>query len=241
MMHIPAPFWSGSSDGDPYWGDVILLLHFEDAPGTTLPADSSSFSQALSASTAGLQVTDDDALFGSGSLKTVSASPGNAGRLGFIPGAHADAEEWTIEFAFKPASIINWNFGFGWSNTNGYIILAGPLDGSNSGKILVKTSGSPSMVSTTTLPLNVWTHVALTRGYTSPGVYTSRLFVDGVKEAESTSGAPPFVSGVFWAIGETDSSGFSGMNGRLDEFRLTTACRYTANFAVPTAPYPDGA
>lgn len=238
-MIVGPTFFSSPSGGDPYWGDVILLLHFEDASGTTLPLDSSSFSQALSASTAGLQVTTADSKYGSGSLESVSATYGNAGRLGFIPGAQADSEEWTIEFWLKPFSIQDFNFGFGFSNTNGYIILAGPLDGASSGKIQVSNGGSPSMVSTSSIALNVWTHIALTRQYTSVGVYTSRLFIGGVKEVESTSGAPPFVSGVFWAIGETDSAGFSGLNGYLDEFRLTTACRYTADFAPPASAFPN--
>ncbi len=239
-MIVGPTFFSSPSGGDPYWGDVILLLHFEDAPGTTLPLDSSSFSQALSASTAGLETTNAASLYGSGSLESVSTIAGNGGRLGFIPGAHADSEEWTIEFSLYPFSILNWNFGFGFSNSNGYIILAGPLDGANSGKIQVSNSGVVTLVSATTITLNAWTHVALTRGYTSPGVYTARLFINGIKEAESTSGAPPFVSGVFWAIGETDSAGFSALNGYLDEFRLTTACRYTADFTPPTASYPNG-
>lgn len=231
--------WNGES-GDPYWGNVIFLMHADDTPGTTLPVDSSSFAQTTWVGVPGLQTTAIQSKFGGGSLTSIDA-PNYAGLIAFLPGSEGNADEWTIEFWLRPLSIGNYNFGFVFSNGNGIILLAGPLDSAFSGRILCVNSLSASMASTTTIALNDWTHVAVSRAFTSVGVYTSRLFINGVKEDESASGLPPLNNSSSWRIGQTDSAGFSALRGYLDDFRITAGvARYTADFTPPAKAFPNG-
>lgn len=236
-MIVGPTFFSSGETGDPFWSSVILLLHFDDAGGTTLPVDSSSFSQTLFVATAGLEVALAEKKFGSGAFTSMLVS--KAGRVTFQPGTEGNAEEYTIEFWLHPTAIDNYNFGFTFSNLNGIILLAGPLDPSYSGRMLCVNGGLASIASTSTIALNAWTHVALTRQQTSPGIYTTRMFINGVKESESTAGLPPLSANV-WRIGQTDTAGFSAIRGYLDDMRITTVCRYTADFTPPTAAFPDG-
>lgn len=80
-----------------------------------------------------------------------------------------------------------------------------------------------------------WHHVAITR---SSGVL--RIFIDGVKGAE--------VSGVTYSLGSTSlyigrdaNSAIRYLYGHVNDYRLTTVARYTANFTPPTAAFQDNA
>ena len=84
--------------------------------------------------------------------------------------------------------------------------------------------------------LGVWTHVAVGRSGAN-----LRLFAGGVQQGTtfniSTSTIFPF--NAVTLIGQTTNGATYGMNGNIDEFRMTKAARYTANFTPPTAPFPN--
>lgn len=227
--------WMGEG-GDPYWGNVILLLHADDTPGTTLPVDSSSFAQTLSIATAGLQTTAVDKKYGAGSLTSIAA--GFEGRLAFVPGSEGNSQDWTIEFWWKQTSIGNQPFGFVFSSGNGIIRVGSILDGSSrEQKILLIAAGAVVGESTTTIALNTWYHIAVSRSW--DGVAgTTRLFIDGVKEDEVVT--MPALSADVWRIGQWDTAGFSGVRGYVDDFRITTVARYTADFTPPAKAFPNG-
>jgi len=82
------------------------------------------------------------------------------------------------------------------------------------------------------ISLNVWTHVACCR---QSGVI--RMFVNGVKSTETLTYTTN-ISQDLMVIG-TDRSLSNGFIGLMDEVRITKGiARYTANFPVPTAPFP---
>ena len=79
-------------------------------------------------------------------------------------------------------------------------------------------------------PINdgVWHHVAVDRR-----AGTLRLFVDGVVQA-SVANTDTFIMPTSTRIGSRqDSAGY--FNGALDDFRITAASRYAANFSPPAA------
>ena len=82
---------------------------------------------------------------------------------------------------------------------------------------------------------NEWSHVAVVRNGTS-----LRIYLNGVSSASTTlpNGAVlNSVSGNI-QIGREQSSYY--WNGYIDDLRITKGvARYTANFSVPTAQFPD--
>ena len=79
-----------------------------------------------------------------------------------------------------------------------------------------------------------WTHFALTRDGT-----TTRLFKDGVSGATSTASLGSDQTSYFLAFGG-DATGRNGLDGYVDEFRLTYGkARYTSNFTPSTKAFPD--
>jgi len=106
-----------------------------------------------------------------------------------------------------------------------------------------------------------WHHVAVTRSLLAGEI---RLFVDGTADGAPTGGVagnlsypdngqpdpgnncgtgPCINSDPFIVIGTEKHDAFPGrlaFNGSIDELRLSTNLRYTANFAVPTGPFSPG-
>jgi hypothetical protein len=91
---------------------------------------------------------------------------------------------------------------------------------------------SGTLFTTSAIPLNQWTHVALTRSGT-----TYKGFFNGTLEVTATlSGTPSVGSGGVFIGGDTGGERFVGL---MDEFRFTKSCRYTASFTPPTAPFAN--
>ena len=79
-----------------------------------------------------------------------------------------------------------------------------------------------------------WTHFALTRDGT-----TTRFFKDGVSGATSTASLGADQTSYFLAFGG-DATGRNGLDGYVDEFRLTYGkARYTSNFTPSAEAFPD--
>lgn len=237
---IVGPTFFSSPTGDPYWDQVILLLHCDGVDGSTTFTDSSSYAQTMFLNAGSPRISTTQSKFGGASLTSIDIA--RAGRIGFVPGAEGVAEEYTIEFWIRPEAIDNLNFGFIFSNHNGLIRLSGPPEGAPYvGKISLINATVLQAASTTVLPLDTWTHVAVTREAPSPPANTCRLFIDGVKEAEGSSFLPPLnITGNPWEVGRTDLAGGSAIRGHIDDFRITTVCRYTADFDVPASAFPNG-
>jgi YD repeat-containing protein len=84
------------------------------------------------------------------------------------------------------------------------------------------------------IPLNTWTHVALTRQGT-----THRTWVNGVLDSEMTGVGSINASAAPFDLGATIGSAWF-FNGYIDEFRITKGkARYTANFMPPTAEFAN--
>lgn len=220
---------------DPYADSVVLAMHFEGANGSTTFTD-----------LRGKAVTPN----GNAQLTTTSPKFGTA--CATFDGASdsltiADHDDFdfgssdiTIEFWFKSTQttsnvgllVRSWAGGYtgGWSfqlNGNG----SGPLTlywaDYSTGSVFMQGSGTGHRDGN-------WHHVAWTR---SGNVH--RLFLDGVQVAITTTSANFGPSTQILAIGTDPYFGGRDFNGQIDDLRITRACRWTSNFALPVNQFPD--
>ncbi len=90
----------------------------------------------------------------------------------------------------------------------------------------------PSLVSVNSVPLNTWTHVAITRDSAN----TLRMFVGGKLEASLANYTYNIEQSRPW-IGRFNNISYSGapFRGYIDELRITAGvARYTADFTPPS-------
>ena len=89
--------------------------------------------------------------------------------------------------------------------------------------------------STGTVPLNTWTHVAVTRYGSS-----IRLFINGIVDGTATnSGSTEFNSSGAYTIGADQAGDEVMFTGYINDLRTTKGvARYTANFTPPTTAFP---
>jgi hypothetical protein len=212
--------------GDPYWSSVQLLLHMEFQGLNYIFADSGPFNYASTAA-GQAQVTTTRSKFGSGS----GLFDGSSDRV-----VYADSDSW--HFAAGDFTIESWvyivsNGGVIASNQSAWYLYA------DNSQVIFEFSPNGSNFTTITRASSIsnatWAHVAVCRSGSD-----LRLFVDGVQAGATYSiGA----TSLFDSTGTMNIGNFVGTssswNGNLDEVRITKAARYTANFAPPTAAFPD--
>lgn len=104
--------------------------------------------------------------------------------------------------------------------------------GSSSDKLSWTSSSTIIVTSTTTIAATTWYYFAIVRTGT-----TLYLFINGTLEATGTDSANYSQTNNLF-IG-CDRSNLNGMNGYLDNIRITTGvARYTATYSVPTTVFP---
>lgn len=69
------PEFPGGCTGDPYWSDVVLLLRFDGADGSTTITDSSTFADHKTVSAGGQIISTTNPKHGTGSLKLLQPQP----------------------------------------------------------------------------------------------------------------------------------------------------------------------
>lgn len=230
--------------GDPYWSSVVLLLHGEGANGSTTITDSSSLNNSLTAvgncniSTSQFKFGNASILFdGTGDYINVANPSTN-------PNFDLSNGDFTIEAFVRPIATGPMLIYGSLNNLNGNGQLWFVVNATFSGGGLLQFgynttalgSGINAIRGTGTLTTSTWTHVAVCRSGAN-----LRLFAGGVQQGItfniSTSTIFPF--NAVTRIGQTLNGVTYGMNGNIDEFRMTKAARYTSNFTPPTAPFPD--
>lgn len=220
--------------GDPHFASVSLLMHGEGANGSTTFVDSSPSPLTYTA-LSGAQIATAQKKFGSASMvfggNASATTPANS-RFDLGSG------DFTLEAWVYPTS--NVAYGMITSQNPGQVTGSYELF-INSGTLgtFISSNGSTWDISLATLsggsvPLNTWTHVAMTRLGTS-----FKLWVGGVNTSTLVSAAAIVASNSVFAVGGR-AAGIYGFPGYIDELRLTKGvCRYTANFTPPTEAFLD--
>lgn len=218
--------WSSASSAvtptavtpDPYIASVELLLHMDGSGATFI--DSSPSPATVTAYGNATQATD-QSKFGGKSLRLA----GTGDYLTFTGVPSIGTGDFCVEFwAYSGWSgpMMLWDF-------RSHAGLAMWTDGTS---LIFFNSGS--FASRATLTANQWQHIAVTRSGT-----TLRLFVDGVQQYSTTDGSSFNTAGGTNWIGKPYDANWSVPNLWMDDFRLSTVARYTANFTPPTAAFPD--
>lgn len=91
-----------------------------------------------------------------------------------------------------------------------------------------------SRVASAILALNTWYAVAAVR---SSGV--TKLYIDGVAMATTYADTTNYTAPSFYLAGNSRVPGSNGLNGFMDELRISKVARYTANYTPATEPFVD--
>jgi hypothetical protein len=225
-----------SSPVDPFFANVSLLLRFEGANGSSTFTDSGPLSKTVSASGAVISTAQFKFGSASGFFDGVDDSLLISNIAGLsMQGADFCVEGWArLNVTSGGRTLVDFR-GTGLSNSSWEIFVdassrwLGVYNGpSNSLAAITAANALP--------PANgQFFHWAVTRSGA-----TLRLFVNGVLGASATFNPPATnASGVRIGVNQAGGNRFSG---HMDELRITLGqARYTANFAPPTQPFPDGA
>ena len=220
----------GDPNCDPYWDNVVLLLHGDGADGSTDIVDSSQSGHAITVN-------------GSAQISTAQSKFGGASAYFGGTGDYLDAgastdfnfgtDDFTIEMFFYRASAsgrmdlcgryLNLSTGFGIS-TSVY----------SAGDVLFYFGTNALCISLGGLwTVGVFNHIAAAKSG-----QTLRMFINGALAASATTTLS--ISG-----GNSLKIGAAGnatqlFLGYIDELRITKGvARYTADFTPPTAPFPN--
>jgi len=229
---------------DPYFANVNLLLHFDGTSGTATFTDSSSYNVSLTAfgTTTSPTISSTQQKFGPTSLYV------NGTQTVYTPASAVNifgTNNFTIECWFYPTS---------YSSAPGIISNILTAFTTDKWAVTLTNAGYPQfwvydisggsvafLTTTTAVTLNAWSHIAVTRNGS-----TFYLFLNGAQLTTGTSSSSlDTTNGATTStivIGGEETSNAANpymFSGYIDEVRITNGiARYTANFAVPTAPFP---
>jgi hypothetical protein len=228
---------------DPFFANVRFLLHFDDpanpqifpdvigntwvhqTPGSDITNLQVSNTQAAVSSAGSLRVKSAG---GTSSDYTLSASPPIGGNYSMGAGNLFTLEGW-----------IWWT-----GDINSRLGLASVYNSISSEIIAIKFNTTNQFRFFTAFgsnhdgfvnpPLNQWVHLAMTYDGT-----TKYWFVNGVLQGSVVTGAGATQTIATYLM-QSIASGGNPPYAYTDDVRFTVGvCRYTSNFSVPTAPYPN--
>lgn len=207
---------------DPYYANVVSLLNFPGADGSTTFTDA----KGKVWTPQGSAQIDTSLGYNAGQF------PGSPSRLD----SPTDADwamgtgDFTVEAWIRPSNLstdrnifgVNVSGGLGFGTTSS-ALFCGP------------TAVSYGVIGSTGLPLNTLVHVAACK---ASG--TMRVFVNGVVDGSGADSYNYAQAEVMLASNRVPPSAATGyLEGWIRAFRLTKGvARYTANFTPPTAPFP---
>lgn len=225
--HAPA----GGNDGS-----TKLLLHFDGTNGSTSFPDSSAFGNTATAG-GNAQISTAQSKFGGAS----ALFDGTGDKITVTPEGNFDfgSGDFSIDFWFRTTNAAATQLLTAKHNTGGFgpfavFLIGGVLQlyasstGSSWDIINAATIGTPSS--------NVWYHCAVTR--TGGVIYR---FMDGVSGGTTSTSATLVGNATNLVLGNyaDAGTGASGVDytGYIDEYRISTTARWTANFTPPAVAY----
>jgi hypothetical protein len=234
MLPGMLPVIAGAAPTDPSFANVSLLLHFDGADGSTAFTDSGPLGLAVTGA-GNAQIDTAQSKFGGSSLLLDGAGDyiTAAGGTQFSFGTDA----WTMEFWIRTSQTdATWALMLSKAlDTAGQFSFGYNHDGVGSMRWVERLTVRTTATSTGMNDGN-WHHVAITRSSN-----TVRMFLDGTQVGTYTTNYT-FGDGTTSLRLGAYGSGLTGeeITGHIDELRITKGvARYTANFARPSAPFPN--
>ena len=217
---------AAAGGGDPYWANVVSLLHFDGADGSTTFTDQTGKTWTANGDA---QIDTAQSKFGSASLLLDGgdddATHASSADFGFGTGDFT----WECFVRRVNANCVIFDNRYSGADTASIVTFIDP-----SGNLCFYHAGYGTVTgSGATVPATTWTHVAWCR---SSG--TLRMFIGGVM-VSATSMTSDMGSSRPIRIGR-DVVNNADYSGHIDEVRITKGVgRYTANFTPPSAPFPN--
>lgn len=211
-----------AAEYDPYWSNVVLAMHMDDAGLTDLKGHAVTLTGNVTRSGAQSKFGGYSAAFdGSGDLVAIASSSDFA----------FNTDDFTIEFWY-------------WQSVAGtpHLVDCRPTPSTNGAYVcLYISSATISLyvnaavrITSGTVTTGTWNHVALCRSGGS-----TRLFVNGTQAGATYADATSYISCPV-NIGAAGNVAWV-LNGHIDDIRITKGvARYTANFTPPAAAFPHG-
>ena len=207
---------------DPYIDDVLFLLHFDGANGSTSFIDEKGHAFTR---------------YGNPTISTAQSKFGGSSGSFFYGNQIYSASSYSM--GSTPLTIEAWI----WLNT----YKTGPqqfiykfqtgfqatLEISSTGRLYNYMSGSAFQTSFS-VPIQTWTHIAWTKDSSN----VNRLFIGGVQGAQKTLACSPssrqYIGGAYLSGQDRFFRGY------IDDLRVTkNVARYTADFTPPTHAFPN--
>lgn len=224
---MPTTFIPAAGGGEGNDSFTKLLIHANGYDGSTTFTDSSASAHTVTAA-GNAQVDTAQSKFGG-----ASALFDGTGDYLAVPSssdwAFGTSTDFTIDFWIRTAAFTSYDGAFGISG-----VCTFQQDAASSTlKLFHAANGfSAPYVTSSTLTIGTWHHIALVR---SSG--TTTLYVDGTSSG-STASSLNFTAAIFY-IGAThfDLSGRS-ISAHIDEVRISNGvARWTSAFTPPTSEY----
>lgn len=217
----------GGAPADPFWANVVALLHFDGADGSTTFTDVTGRAWT---GTGGISLSTSSPLVGSASLLNDGASLKSIETVDVIPDIPLDGD-YTVELLFNLDTLRPLAPLFTiYESTSAYRLLAYTTDD----RIQLASPGALSApLYSAGLAAGTTYHFAVSRQGTN-----TRTFLNG-----SLLGT--WANSGFSMLGQRIRFGRDHGNnwrffGRMDEIRVTLGvARYTAAFTPPSFPLPD--
>lgn len=227
----PYRFGAGSGN-DPYFALADILCHFESSSGTPRTYVNSSKPANTIVNVAGTVPDISSAQFKFGANSLAYAASGNS-RCNAGVGSNIGTGDFTGEFHMRLGSasavyLLCDLRGIG-TDTLGWAIY---MNGS-AGVIAFYWNGVDRITSGNVISASTWHHVAACRSGT-----TTRLFVDGNQVGSNYTDTANYTRSIY-VLGASFNGSQPAVSSQFDEWRITRAARYTANFTPPIAAYPD--
>jgi len=238
MTALINPYWYAGPATDPYFANVVLLLHCDGTNGSTANLVDNS-PAAHTVTQTGTSLTTGQFKFGTASLD----NPAGGGTYASTP----DSNDWnfaggqfTVECWIRPTAAISGlqyplaQWGGAGSRAWG-LRLNGGAPGFLDFQYSNNLTGSLFVSGAYLPPTNTWTHLAADRDAGN----TLRIYADGVVIGSGSAGVGIANSTTPLRIG-SDLTGTNSFVGQIDDIRITKGvARYAGAFTPPTAPFPD--
>lgn len=217
---------------DPFFSNVVALLHFDGVDGSTVFTDVTGKTWAPGNANAHLDTSQFK--FGISSLR-------DADNNGYIdtasdPDFGYSVGDFTIEFWLRPA-LFNLSQIIYDQRESGNQPRPCLYTSSGNGDLHYFVSGANRINAPDgSLVIGVWKHIAISRV-----LGTTRLFVSGAQVGADYADATDYEASRV-IVGNAGDQPFNpfGYNGWIDDMRITKGIgRYVSNFTPPTAPFPD--
>ena len=213
---------------DPYWSNVVALLHFDGTDGSTTFTDEKG--HAFTA-LGNAQIDTSEKKFGTGSgLFDGSGdylSAASSADFGFGSG------DWTVESFVRPSVTPVGNVCLFDNRSSGVQGIGIYVSANMSGNKFSIATNSAIVAYGGTFTQNQWAHMAVTRSGNTVRGFIAGVLMFTYTDTRTYASSAPLKFGA-------DNVGGAQFNGRTDEFRVTKGiARYTSGFTPPSAPFPN--